>query len=223
MPCCRSWSAAWTRSRPSRAIPSASSSTASWPPRAVATRHVPSDLAREVRYRCFDRPFFEAVQDRVYRESEAHLRALSRAPEGSDRAAAMAALVVPEPLVAMLTPRFSAASPLDRRAMLEVLTRRYYRVRGLQDVETLDLGDRSYLTARYERAGRRVRLVTTHATEGDLEAAARGARPVRGVGGRGSGPRPLRGTRRSPPAAGRGRRRARERPSSAWSSPARSG
>ena len=135
-----------------------------------------SDLAREVRYRCFDRPFFEAVQERVYGEAEEHLGALSRGPQGPDRAVPIAALVeCTEPLVAMLTPRFSGAAPLDRRAMLEVLTRRYYRIRKLQDVETCDLGDRSYLAARYEDGGRRVRLVTTHATEADLEAAARGA------------------------------------------------
>src|SRR4029453_1240869 len=54
-------------------------------------------------------------------------------------------------------------------------TRRYYRIRKLQEVETRDLGDRSYLAARYEHGGRRVRLVTTHAPEADLEAAARGA------------------------------------------------
>jgi acetyl/propionyl-CoA carboxylase alpha subunit/acetyl-CoA carboxylase carboxyltransferase component len=138
-----------------------------------------SDLAREVRYRYFDRPFFEAVQDRVYGEAEEHLDALARAPHGPDRAVRIAALVeCPEPLVALLTPRFSGAAPVDRRAMLEVLTRRYYRIRELQEVETCDLGDRSYLAARYQEGGRRVRLVTTHATEEELEAAARGAGPL---------------------------------------------
>src|SRR4029450_2808832 len=116
--------------------------------------------------RCFDGRFFEAVRDRVYGEAEEHLRALSRAPQGADRAGPIAALVeCTEPLVALLTPRFSGAAPVDRRAMLEVLTRRYYRIRKLQEVETRDLGDRSYLAARYEHGGRRVRLVTTHATE----------------------------------------------------------
>jgi acetyl/propionyl-CoA carboxylase alpha subunit/acetyl-CoA carboxylase carboxyltransferase component len=141
-----------------------------------------SDLAREVRYRYFDRLFFDAVQAGVYREAEEHLRLLSGAPAGDpDPSWRMEALVeCPEPLVAVLTPRLPHATPAERRVMLEVLTRRYYRIRELREVETRELEGRSYLSARYAHEGRGIRLVTTHATQGDLEAAVRGAIPLFG-------------------------------------------
>ena len=37
-----------------------------------------SDLAREVRYRYFDRPFFEQIQSQVYANAEAQLAAAGR-------------------------------------------------------------------------------------------------------------------------------------------------
>ncbi len=45
-----------------------------------------SDLAREVRYRAFERPLFERARQKVYDEVEEHLAYLERHPEAPDRA-----------------------------------------------------------------------------------------------------------------------------------------
>jgi acetyl/propionyl-CoA carboxylase alpha subunit len=121
-----------------------------------------SDLAREVGYRLFDRPFFEQIRGEVYAEADAHLAALAGDP--GDRAARLRALVdCPEPLVTRLTQRFAEADAPSRRTMLEVLTRRYYRIRPIEKLEAFEAGGRSFVRAEYLHEGRRVHLLTTHA------------------------------------------------------------
>jgi acetyl-CoA carboxylase carboxyltransferase component len=52
--------------------------------------------------------------------------------------------------------------------MLEILTRRYYKIRRLRDVERVTMGGRQLVTALYDRDERRVRLVSTVAERPDL-------------------------------------------------------
>jgi hypothetical protein len=44
-----------------------------------------SDIAREVRYRCFDQPLFERARREVHDEAERHLAYLLNNPDGTDR------------------------------------------------------------------------------------------------------------------------------------------
>ncbi|HSF43079.1 MAG TPA: biotin/lipoyl-containing protein, partial [Thermoanaerobaculia bacterium] len=121
------------------------------------------DLAREVRYRCFDRPLLLAARDRLYAESEDDLTRLDTEPEPVDRAERIRALVeCPQPLHAWLSARFAGASPALRRAILEVITRRYYRVRDLRNVAVAPFEGTDVFTADYEQRGALLRIAATH-------------------------------------------------------------
>ena len=90
-----------------------------------------SDLAREVRYRCFDQPLFEQARKQIYAKVEDHLAYLAADPQAADRDERIRELVdCPQPLVGLLCGRFAAADRGLRGLMLEVMTRRYYRVRS---------------------------------------------------------------------------------------------
>ncbi len=138
----------------------------------VTRRRIPgvADLAREVRFRYVEQPVLDAARDRAYERIAEHLRTLERASAGSDaRALAIDALVAcAQPLKGLLIERAVAASPRARRALLEALTRRYYRIRAVTGLCSFDRDGRSIATARYEHEGATVRLVTSVAPKADL-------------------------------------------------------
>ena len=71
-----------------------------------------SDLAREVRYRCFDQPLFERARKQVYEQVEDHLAYLAANPDAADRHERVRALVeCPQPLASLLSGRFATADP----------------------------------------------------------------------------------------------------------------
>jgi acetyl/propionyl-CoA carboxylase alpha subunit/acetyl-CoA carboxylase carboxyltransferase component len=128
------------------------------------------DLAREVRYQLFDEPLFAAARARVYADAEAHLDALA---EGEGEAAAHIAALVdcPQPLVGRIARRFATAPAPLRRAMLEALTRRYYRIRPLEGLRCLEvLGHISCAVASYPHEGRRVHVLAAYTAEVELAA-----------------------------------------------------
>ncbi|MEN8159668.1 MAG: biotin carboxylase N-terminal domain-containing protein, partial [Myxococcota bacterium] len=130
-----------------------------------------SDLARAVRYRYFDRPFFERVEDRIYENVEAQLAAAGRDSRRS-RADRIRALVdCPQPLAPMLTSRLEGAPASLRELSLEILLRRYYRIRSLEEVKASTNGDRSFVSARYAHPeGPSIEVVVSHAQWDELEA-----------------------------------------------------
>ena len=132
-----------------------------------------NDIAREVRYRYFDQPLFEHAREAVYAQMEAHLEHLIRLPAAEDREQRTVALVnCPQPLVSTLGVRFAGAGPAARQLMLEVLTRRYYRIRNLEALRGATDEGQSWMTAEYDFEGRRVHVFATHAEYADLSAAA---------------------------------------------------
>ena len=125
-------------------------------------------LARRVRYMCFDAPVVDA--ERV-RGQQAVRDALDHLPDDpAERAAQIDRIVAAaEPILGVFGPRHHAV-------MLEVMTRRYYRVRELSDVRVEDRGGRPLLTASYVYHGQpRVVLATTVHTE---PGAASGTDPI---------------------------------------------
>ncbi len=141
---------------------------------AVTHREQPglSDLARALRHRAFDRPVFEAARNRVYQEAQAHLDHLAREPEAGDRDARMHALVdCPQPLVSLVSGRFATSDAAHQALLLELLLRRYYRIRSLRNVRTETQGGRVQAFADYDYEGQRVHVFEAHAEWGDLEAA----------------------------------------------------
>src|SRR5215203_274607 len=122
------------------------------------------DLAREVRYRRFDRPILLAARERVYAAAEDDLTRLAAGPEPAERAARIRALVeCPQPLHHVLSQRFESADAALREAMLEVMVRRYYRIRELGSVAFVTVEGQTFAIAGYEHRGSHVHLIATHA------------------------------------------------------------
>jgi acetyl/propionyl-CoA carboxylase alpha subunit/acetyl-CoA carboxylase carboxyltransferase component len=137
-----------------------------------------NDLARELRYRCFERPLLEEARGRVYAEAERHLARLAEGLPAAERGSRIEALVqCPQPLAGLVSDRFRTAEPVLRQAILEVLLRRYYRIRELRAVGTDSVEGHCLASAEYDKEGRRVHVVTTHAEEALLPELLRALRP----------------------------------------------
>jgi acetyl-CoA carboxylase carboxyltransferase component len=127
------------------------------------------DLAREARYRIFDQPLYEARRRQVYAEAEAHLQKLRDRLGPGEREALIAAVVgCPQPLQSLISARLESESPSMRGVLLEILVRRYYRIRPLEEVHMEEGATRALARAAYTLEGRRIRLVSTHARQNDL-------------------------------------------------------
>ncbi len=130
------------------------------------------DLSHELGYRVFDEPFLAGVRDRVLEAADADLDALTEELPAGERAAHVDALVAcPQPLKKWLSHRFLGASPTLQGAMLEVMMRRYYRIRGLVNISVADVGRRRYASAEYDHEDRRIQVIATHIDSGELERA----------------------------------------------------
>ncbi len=115
---------------------------------ATQLRHpVVGALARRVRYRCFDAPLIAAARARGQQQVRAELDRLADDTDPDSRAKRIDAIVAAaEPILGVFGERHHAA-------MLEVMTRRYYRIRQLGDVRIDDRGGRPLLTASYSHEG----------------------------------------------------------------------
>ncbi len=123
------------------------------------------DLARQVRYRCFDAPLIAAERAQAQQRVRAELDELSADP--AVRADQIDALVASgEPILGMFSARHHAV-------MLEVMTRRYYQIRPLEHVQVTERDGRPLLTAEYRHDGRDYLVVATVA-QGREDAASTG-------------------------------------------------
>ena len=105
---------------------------------------------------------------------EGHLDALATNPARDDRDQRIAELVsCARPLTPLLSRLMGGAGPALRRVLLEVMTRRYYRMHPLQDFEDLEVDRFGMLTARYTFEDRRFNLATWFIGLDDLADAAR--------------------------------------------------
>jgi len=115
------------------------------------------DLARQVRYRLFDAPLIAAERARAQQQVRAELDRLSSDPE--TRAAQIDAVVASgAPILGVFAERHDAV-------MLEVMTRRYYRIRRLEHVQVAERGGRPLLTAEYSHDGRDYLVIATVADD----------------------------------------------------------
>ena len=111
------------------------------------------DLARQVRYRCFDAPLVAAERANARQQVRAELDQLSSDPEV--RAAQINAIVASgETILGVFAERHHAV-------MLEVMTRRYYRIRPVKNVQVTERGGRPLLTAGYVHDGRDYLVIAT--------------------------------------------------------------
>jgi len=138
-----------------------------------------SELAREVRYRCFDQPVFEAARDHVYEEAANHLNYIAAHPDASDCAARIHALIeCPQLLAGVFAGRFPSADLALRRTMLEVLTWRYYRNCVLRNFQSPSADGRCYVSADYDDEGKSIHVIALYADYLGLSAAACAILPV---------------------------------------------
>ncbi len=101
----------------------------------VAARRDPvvSDVAREARWRLFDEPVVEEAREQIYADAAQRLDELLGDVGEARRGGAMDALVgCRYPLVTMISERLARADARQRRALLELMTRRFYRMPSLQ-------------------------------------------------------------------------------------------
>ncbi len=134
--------------------------------------------ARAVRFSIFDLPAVQTARATRVAQVREELDRITA--EGDPDNTRMQAIVDSEyPLIVLLGERL-ADGVADDEPMLEILTRRYYKIRTLRDVTRVQRDGRQYITANYERLsggpppGRRVDLVTTLATGDDIPAAIAG-------------------------------------------------
>ena len=131
------------------------------------------DLATEVHYRVFDQPFLTEVKNRALVEAKRNLERLAEDPRGPDRATLTAALVeCPQSLTTFLSRRFMPHMTEANEALLEVMTRRYYRSRNLENVQTRTTNRFSLATAEYDHEGKRIHVISAHALYERMERAA---------------------------------------------------
>jgi acetyl/propionyl-CoA carboxylase alpha subunit/acetyl-CoA carboxylase carboxyltransferase component len=131
---------------------------------ATQLRHpVIGDLARQVMYRCFDSALIAGERAQVQQQVRAELDRLS--PDPAARAAQIDAMVASgEPILGAFAERHHAA-------MLEVMTRRYYQIRPLEQVKVIKHNDRPLLTAEYVHDGHDYLLVATVASAAEDDGA----------------------------------------------------
>jgi acetyl/propionyl-CoA carboxylase alpha subunit/acetyl-CoA carboxylase carboxyltransferase component len=121
---------------------------------ATQVRHpAVGDLARQVRYRCFDAPLIAGERARAQQQVRAELDRLSSDP--AVRSAQIDAIVASgEPILGLFAER-------HRAVMLEVMTRRYYRIRPLERVRVTERSGRPLLTGEYAHDGHDYLVIAT--------------------------------------------------------------
>ncbi len=128
-----------------------------------------SDIASEVHYYAFDEPFLQSIKDGAYARAESDVEYLITNPAGLERPGRVAALVsCTQPLKPRLTRLYREAAPAARQALLEVMTRRYYRIRDLGAFTNATISGISFAAAQYEHEGRTITVVSTNVTTGEL-------------------------------------------------------
>ncbi|MGQ0464441.1 MAG: ATP-binding protein [Sporichthyaceae bacterium] len=120
-----------------------------------------ADTARTVRYRYFDKPLFMAFRETEIARVREQLGYLVQNPDTADRAERVEAMVTsPEPIIGLMS-EWIGTGTADLGPLLEVLTRRYYRSRDLENVKLFQHGLRQMVTADFELNGNRLYLINT--------------------------------------------------------------
>ena len=115
---------------------------------------VVADLAREVRYRFYHQPPVAAARDRLYAEMDDHLDALTENPAASGGQERIDALVrCPQPLAPKLALLMADAPAAARGVLLEVTTRRFFRLHELEPFTARRVGGLDWALSGYEHGG----------------------------------------------------------------------
>ncbi|ABF39471.1 Carbamoyl-phosphate synthase L chain, ATP-binding protein [Candidatus Koribacter versatilis Ellin345] len=131
-----------------------------------------SDLARELRYRCFEQPQFEAARMRILELVDEHLDTLaSSSAEASGGAAKRWLVECPQPLAARFSKRFARSSESLQQLMLEVLMSRYYCVRRLDQFRPISLRPSCCVATSFVQDQQTTHVLALHTQFSDVSAA----------------------------------------------------
>ncbi len=137
----------------------------------VTRRHYPavSDLAMEVRYRYFYRPFFDDIWNRAQVAADADMSRLSGCRDTARCADITRRLVeFPYPVFALFMERYAGADARTRQIITEILTLRYYRIRLLREVKSFTADGMQFTRARYDLDDLHIELISVVATGDQL-------------------------------------------------------
>ncbi len=127
-----------------------------------------NDLARELRYRCFEEPIFERARRQVYGTIQKHLDYLAKNPGAPDLRQRIRAMVdCPQPLAFLFASRFDTAPSSLRQIMMQVITARYYR-RGLSNFSALPADGQNFAQAEYYDEGKHQHLLIAYCEYAEL-------------------------------------------------------
>jgi acetyl/propionyl-CoA carboxylase alpha subunit/acetyl-CoA carboxylase carboxyltransferase component len=146
----------------------------------AATEPGLAELAREVRWRCCDQPLVEEGRQEIYRDADEHVAALAARQDHAGDEHIQALVDCPQPLVPRVFRRLDEASPNLRHQLLEVMTRRYYRVGRLGRVAHEETGGVHFVTTALEHGGRRYHVAAALALPEELEATLRALEELAG-------------------------------------------
>ncbi|MFZ0833689.1 MAG: carboxyl transferase domain-containing protein, partial [Mycobacterium sp.] len=127
-------------------------------------QQVVSDLARDVRFHYFDEPLLAVVVSEEYAQAQRDLDALADSG-GAERAELVDRLVgCPQPLRGELRRRWlDTSDPALHRALLEVYTRRFYRIRELRNLAASEYDGWLLGSADYDTDDQPIHLVAAYA------------------------------------------------------------
>ncbi len=132
------------------------------------------ELARSVRFRVFDQRVIEQAREGILDAAREQLDYLAAHPDAPDYGDRLEGLVAsPQPLLKLLGERVGGRE--DHEPMLELLTRRYYRLYPLEALQAVEREGQRLLTAHYFPDDTRIDLITTLAEASELPAAAAAA------------------------------------------------
>lgn len=147
---------------------------------ATQLRYPPvGELARSVRYRCFDAPVLQRRRHEVFAAMRSDLAHLAAHPETPDHEERITRLVdCPQPLVRLLADHVGERDIEPYEPMLEVLTRRYYRAWTLRNLRSFSCEKLQFVAAERRHEGRTTHVVTTLTPATGLRSAAAAAATV---------------------------------------------
>ncbi|HEV1997870.1 MAG TPA: acetyl-CoA carboxylase biotin carboxyl carrier protein subunit, partial [Candidatus Dormibacteraeota bacterium] len=129
--------------------------------------------ARSVRFRVHDQPLLARARAHTFTEMRSHLAYLSSHPGAPDYSERIERLVAcPQLLVRLLADRTLAGESAVHEPLLEVLTRRYYKIRHLENFSAVSFEGTRFVTADYHQDGRALHVVSSMAEVTELAAAA---------------------------------------------------
>ena len=117
------------------------------------------DLTRTIRFHFFEEPLIRQAREHTYQDIQGHLEYLDANPDAADRAEHITAIAtLTAPAVTLLGSRLAAKSH-GPEPLLEAMTRRYYRIRTLEDVDSFLRDDRQFVTGSFDLQGEHLRLI----------------------------------------------------------------